>query len=303
MDSNNKFYMRLILLFLLYSSLSYSFTDKPIRVVFGFPEGSSQHFTFRKLQNSIINPLPIIVENRPGVGGGIAQQYVAQQSPTGRTLLYTSASIFTNPIYNKALTFDAMRDFDPIFYVGEYDQVLVVNTSLPSNLKELIVYTQRYPDKLSYGYNGQGSSTHRAPLGIFNNNVTGIPYKSTAQMMPDIIDNRVQMTMATVPFAKTFMDNPKIKLIATTGKKRNPAIPSIPTISETIPGFEQVIWHGIMAPKGIPKDIKKFLHDYFKSGTTEAFIKTMQDQGQTIVERDFDVALKAEYKRVKNENY
>jgi len=288
MDFNNKFYMRLILLFLLYSSLSYSFTDKPIRMVFGFPEGSSQHFTFRKLQDSIINPLPIIVENRPGVGGGIAQQYVSQQAPTGRTLLYTSASIFTNPIYNKALTFDAKRDFDPIFYVGEYDQVLVVNASLPNNLRELIVYVRKYHTKLLYGYNGEGSSTYRAPLEIFNNGVTGIPYKSTAQMMPDIIDNRIQMTMTTVPYAKMFIDNAKVKLIATTGKYRSSVL-SIPTISETIPGFEQVVWHGIMSPKGVPRDIRRYLHDYFKSGTTESFIKSMQEQGQTIIERDFKI--------------
>jgi tripartite-type tricarboxylate transporter receptor subunit TctC len=211
--------------------------------------------------------------------------------------LYGSSNIITNPIHNKSLTYDAVRDFDTIFYVGEYETVLVVNASLPSNLKDIINYVEKNPNKLLYGFNGIGSSGHRAPLEIFKNIVVGIPYKANAQVVMDIISGQIHMTMATVPFAKTFIDNPKIKLIATTGKKRNPAIPSIPTISETIPGFEQYIWQGIMAPKGIPKDIKKFLHDYFKSGTTETFIKTMQDQGQTIVEKDFDEVLRIEKKK------
>jgi hypothetical protein len=149
-----------------------------------------------------------------------------------------------------------------------------------------------------YGYNGEGSTTHIGPLEIFKNNILGIPYKSTAQTLPDVISERIHMALVSVPVAKTLMFNQKIKLIASTGKERIVEF-NIPTVSETIPNFEQVVWHGILAPKGIPIHIKKFWHTYFKSGITESFTKNMFQQGQIIIEKDFDQVILHDMKKRK----
>lgn len=299
---NNSIFIYCIMVLFCYTSnamsMEFSHNERPIRIVFGWPEGSGSHFVFRKLHNNIKAPLNIIVENRPGVGGGISQQYVSEKTPDGRTLLWTTSSIVSIAMYNKTFTFDPIRSFDTIFYVGQYDQVLLINSSLPENLNDLIDYTKRNPKKLMYGYNGEGSSTYRAPLQIFNGNVVGIPYKLTAQMIPDIVESRIHMTLVSAVYAKTFVDNKRVRLIASTGKKRIDWL-NIPTVSEFIPNYEQTIWHGILAPKGVPKDVKNFLYKYFNSGITDSFIKDMKEYGMEITEKDFDKVLLDEVRSYK----
>lgn len=288
-----------ILLFSFFYSIScHSFTDKPIRIVFGQDGASGVQTTFRYLQTSIPKPLDIIRETREGVGGGISQEYVSKKTPDGRTLLYVTSSIILIPLYNNTFTFDPIKSFDTIFYIGYYDQVLVVNSTLSSNLKDLIEYTEKYPQKLMYGHNGEGSTTYRGPLEIFKGNVLGIPYKSTAQMMPDLFGERIHMTLVSTPLAKTLFQNGKVKLVASTGKNRIKEF-NIPTVSETIPNYEQIIWHGILAPKGVPVHIKRFWYNYFKSGITESFVKDMEERGMIIIQKDFDQVILQDMKKRK----
>lgn len=261
----------------------YGFTDKPIRMVIGYPEGSSQHVIFRKIHENIPNQLTTIIESRPGVSGALAQQYVSNQTSDGRTLLYTNQSIIINPIVNKSWTFDAVGSFDAIFYVGHYPNALIGDINSEVNIDRIMKLDG---SKVTYSYNGEGSLTYVGLKEIMPKGSVGVAYKGTLQMMPDLMSGRINYTLVPLPYAMTLLDNTKVKIIATTGKTRFSGL-LVPTISETIPNFELIIWQGIVAPKGVGKDIIKYLHDYFKSGINEGFVASMHRSGTTIIDRNF----------------
>ena len=185
---------------------------------------------------------------------------VAKAAPDGYTLLMTSGSIVTaNQHIYKNMGFDPKTDLMPITMVSSGPQVVVVNPNLPvKTLKELIELAKAKPGTLNYGHAGIGSQTHLAAenfLYATGLNIQNIPYKGEGPAITDLVTGQINMATPNVPAAIGFINGGKLRALAVTSKERSPALPNVPTVAETVPGFENIGWFGLMAPAGTPQPI------------------------------------------------
>jgi tripartite-type tricarboxylate transporter receptor subunit TctC len=201
-----------------------------------------------------------VVENKPGAGTNIANEYVAKAAPDGYTLLFTSPAHYINQNLYKNLTYDPVKDFIPVMRVSNTLLVLVVAQSAPVNSQaELIAYVRARPGQLSYSSAGSGSTT-QLPAALFNSmanlDVIHIPYKSGAQALTDVIGGQVFMTFTAPATALPHLKAGTLKGIGVTGAARSQSMPNVPTIAEGgLPGYEFISWNGMLAPAGTPKEV------------------------------------------------
>ena len=233
--------------------------EKPIRLVVPFAAGGSTDVTARMVAQTIGDRLgqPMIVENRPGAGGNIAAEAVARATPDGQTLLMATSGIMgANKALYKSLPFDPLRDFAPVALVSLVPNLIVVNPALPvADLPGLIAYAKARPGQVFYGSAGSGTSLHLsgalfcARAGI---EMVHVPYKGGAPAATDLLAGKIQMIASPVPEVLGFVTAGQLRPLAVTTAKRAAALPAIPTIAETLPGFEVALWNGVVAPAGTP---------------------------------------------------
>ena len=267
---------------------SAAYPDKPIKIIIGFPAGGPLDAHIRllieKLQASLGQP--IIVDYKVGAGGAVGAQFVAQSPPDGYTvLLANTGTMVINPaIYTKA-PYDTQKDFQPIARTAQQPLALIVNKDVAANsLKEFVAYAKANPGLLNYGSAGNGGISHLVPemlkseTGIF---MVHIPFKGSAPAFTDLIAGHVQFMAESVPQAASYAKQGKVKALAVTSSKRNPALPNTPTVIETgVANLEVVGFYGILAPKGMPPEITNKLSQAFKETLESPEIqKKMIDQG------------------------
>ena len=200
----------------------------------------------------------VIVDNRPGGGGTIGIETAVKAAPDGYTLILLTTGYTTNAALNK-LPYDPVNDVAPIGLVGETGFVVVVHPSLPvKSIKELIAYDKASPGKINYGSAGTGGITHIATE--FLNYMTGtkmthVSYKGGGPAMTDLLGGQIQLLLIAPTPSIPLMKANRLRGIAITSAKRSNALPDIPTVSESIPGYEAVLWFGVLGPKALPKDI------------------------------------------------
>ena len=202
---------------------------------------------------------PIVIDNRPGGGGNVGCEIAARAAPDGYTLLMiTSQQPIVVAMYDK-LNYDLIRDFAPISLVGTTPLMLITNSAVPaSSVKELVALARSRPGQINYGSPGSGSSGHlaaevfRSMAGI---DITHVPYKGTPQAMNDMIAGQVQLTFLVAPAAMPFVKAGKVKALGVTTPKRTLLAPDVPTIGETLPGYEWSGWYGLVAPARTPASI------------------------------------------------
>jgi tripartite-type tricarboxylate transporter receptor subunit TctC len=239
-----------------------------IRIVVTFPAGGAPDILARILAESWQNSLsvPVLIENRPGVGGNIGADIVAKSSPDGYTLLIGTVGIhaINGALYNK-MPFDPIADFTPISFLASTPNVLVVNKQLGVNsLRELIALAKSKPNQLTFGSSGVGTSLHMS--GELFNEIAGvrirhIPYKGRAQSIPDLVGGRISMLFDNLSSALPLIQQQEIIALGVTTLKRSPAAPEIPTLAEQgLPNFEAVSWFSLMAPAGLPIEIQQQLN-------------------------------------------
>lgn len=265
-----------------------AYPDKPIKIIIGFPAGGPLDAHIRllieKLQSSLGQP--IIVDYKVGAGGAVGAQFVAQSPPDGYTvLLANTGTMVINPaIYTKA-PYDTLKDFQPIARTAQQPLALIVNKDIAANsLKEFVAYAKANPGLLNYGSAGNGGISHLVPemlkneTGIF---MVHIPFKGSAPGFTDLIAGHVQFMAESVPQAANYAKQGKVKALAVTSAKRNPALPNTPTVIETgVANLEVVGFYGILAPKGTPPEIANKLSQAFKETLESPEIqKKMIDQG------------------------
>ncbi len=238
-----------------------------IRIVVTFPAGGAPDILARVLAESwqpILN-VPVLIENRPGVGGNIGADIVAKSSPDGYTLLIGTVGIhaINGALYNK-MPFDPIADFTPISFLASTPNVLVVNKQLGiTSVRELIALAKAKPNQLTFGSSGIGTSLHMS--GELFNEIAGvqirhIPYKGRAQSLPDLLGGRISMLFDNLSSALPLIQQQEIIALGVTTLKRSPAAPDIPTLAEQgLPNFEAVSWFSLMAPAGLPKDLQQQL--------------------------------------------
>jgi tripartite-type tricarboxylate transporter receptor subunit TctC len=201
-----------------------------------------------------------IVDNRAGAGGNIGSDIVAKSSPDGYTLLLGSTGPHTiNPHLYAKMPYDTLKDFTPISLVASSSALLVLHPSIPANsVPQLLALSKTKGSRLNYASSGNGSSGHLA--GELFKTMTGvqmvhIPYKGNGVAFTDLIAGQVDVMFANKPGSLPFVKMGKLKAIAITSRKRDPSLAEVPTVAESVAGFEASTWWGVLAPAALPKDI------------------------------------------------
>jgi tripartite-type tricarboxylate transporter receptor subunit TctC len=258
------------LLFIFFTSLAafcasaqnISYPDRQIRIISPFATGGIAD-TFSRVVAQGLNESwgqPVIVENKTGGGGNIGSDFVAKAPPDGYTLVMGNiGSHAVNPYLIKNMPYDPLKDFQPVAFVLDAEGLLVVNPSVPSKtVTELIAYIKANPGKISYGSGGVGTTSHLAGelfKFLAKADMTHIPYKGNSPAITDLIGGQTQIMFATMPTVLPFVKTGKLRAIAVIGGSRTSALPDLPTVSQTLPGFEVSNWIGIFAPTGTPTPI------------------------------------------------
>jgi len=239
---------------------------KPVRLVVPFAPGGGSDFTARLIAQRLGERMgqTFLVDNRPGAGGNLGAEQVVKGAPDGYTLLLISASYTVNPSVYK-LTFDAVNDITPIVQISGGPYVVAVHPTVQANtLAEFVALAKKQPDKLAYGSSGNGSVMHVSSEYLMHSagvRVLHVPYKGTGPALSDTIAGNVQIILGAVPTTLPHVKAGRLRALAVTTKKRIAAAPEIPTVAESgYPEYEVTNWHGLVGPKGLPKEIVERLN-------------------------------------------
>lgn len=247
------------------SALAQSWPQRPVKIVVTFPTGGAPDILARILSDRAQLGQPVVVDNRPGAGGNIGADVVAKSPADGYTIVMGTVGTHSinGAIYAK-MPYDMVRDFAPVSLVASAPNLLVVNNNLPvKTVGDLISYMKANPDKLSFGSPGVGTSVHVSGelfKSMTGTTMTHVPYKGRQFAIPDLVGGSIQLMFDNMPSALPMAREGKIRAVAVTTLKRSPSAPEIPTVAETIPGFEAVTWFAMFAPAGTPRPAIDRLH-------------------------------------------
>ena len=241
-------------------ALAQPYPSKPLRLVVTFPPGGAPDILARLFADRAQLGQAVVVDNKSGAGGNIGAADVAKSAPDGYTLVMATVGTHSinGALYSK-MPYDMVRDFTPVAHVASAPNLLVVTNSLPvKNVAELIAYMKANPDKLSFGSPGIGTSVHVS--GELFKSLTGtqmqhVPYKGRQFAIPDLVGGSIQLMFDNMPSALPMAKEGKIRALAQTTATRSGAAPDVPTVAETVPGFEATTWFAIFAPAGTPRDV------------------------------------------------
>ena len=236
------------------------FPTRPVKLVVGFTPGGGVDIAARTLAPKLSELIgqPVIVDNKPGAGTNIANEFVAKSAPDGTTLLVNTAAVAINMSLYKNLPFDTLRDFSAVSIFSESPNILVVNSKLAvTTLKEFVAYVKANPGKLNYSSAGAGTTQHlsaelfklKAGLSIVH-----VPYKGTAPSLTSLIAGETDLTFANIPAINQYVKAGRLRPLASTGAKRAEQMPDVPTMKEAgVEGVEVTVWYGVLAPSGTPR--------------------------------------------------
>ncbi len=205
-----------------------------------------------------------VVEDRPGAGSVIGTDAVAKAKPDGYTLLVMSNTHTTNESLLPNKPYQLMRDFVPVATINYSDLLMVVHPSVPAKtVAEFIALAKKEPGKLNYASSGPGTPYHMAGelfKAMSGTDIVHVPHKASGDARNSVLSGTVQMMFDAVTTMTGLAKDGKVRALATTGEKRNPLTPDLPTVAETVPGYSATIWLGVMAPKGTPKEVVSYLN-------------------------------------------
>ena len=250
-------------------SLAQEYPTKPIKIVIPFPPGGGADVLMRPLSKKLSELLgqSIILDNKPGANGNIGADYVAKSAPDGYTLLLGNSSLSISTALYTQLTYDPIKDLTPIAVMVNTPSVLVANPKFKAkNITELIDLAKQDPGKINYSSAGIGSTPHLGMelFGIATGTkYTHIPYKGGGPAVSALLANEVDILITNTSTILAQVQAGKLTPLGTTTLKRTPILSSVPTISETVPGYELNTWYGIFGPAGVPKHIVQRLNQAF----------------------------------------
>lgn len=266
-----------------------AFPTKPVRIIVPAAPGGGTDILSRLLSPKLTEILgqSMIIENRAGASTNIGTEFVARSAPDGYTVLMATTPHAVNPSLFAKLNFDPVRDFTMISQLALTQNVLLTHPSLPvANVKEFIALAKARPGQLTAGTSG-GTSAFLAVEMLRTAakiDVLNIPYKGAGLALNDIIAGHVQFQVNTTLATIQFIQTGKLRAIATCGNKRTATLPHVPTVAETLPGFESSGWYALLGPAGLPRDITMKLYGAFsKALQTPDIVKRLSEQGVDIV--------------------
>ena len=236
--------------------------EKPVRLMIPFAAGGPSDVLGRAIGQKLSGSLgkPVLVENKPGAGTNLAADSVAKSAPDGYTLLLmmVGTQAINEAMYPK-LSYDTVRDFAPITLVAASSLMLVANPAVPArNFKELVALSRAHPDKYNFGSSGSGTPLHLG--GELLNTRAGIklmhvPYKGAAPALNDVLGGQIELAMIGTPSALQYVKAGKLTAIGVTSAQRTSLAPDVPTLAESVPGYEVELVYAIVAPAGTPKEV------------------------------------------------
>jgi len=257
-----------------------SYPTRPVKLVVADAAGGAPDQLGRMLAEQLSTALgqPVVVDNRSGAGGAIGAELVAKSPADGYTLLMTTTAIYAIlPNLRKNLPYDPVKDFVPVSRIATASNVLVVNDAVPAKtMAELIKLAKDKPGTLNYASAGIGTPAHLAGemLNLLADiKVSHVPYKGAAPALQDVIAGNVQYIITSPIAAGGHIASGRVRALATTGTDRNPSLPDLPTIAETVPGYEITQTWGIVAPTGTPPEIVNRLSDEIAKTLARADIR------------------------------
>ncbi len=267
------------------------YPSRAVRIVVPYPPGGGNDIIGRIAAEELTKRLgqQFVVDNRPGGSTVIGAELVAKAPPDGYTLLVTSHTTFAfMPNLRSKLPYDPIRDFEPVSLMATQTFVLVTHPLLPAKtVKEVIAFAKSKPGQLTFSSSGIGTGTHfsgeqlKVLAGI---DIRHIPYKGGALALNDLIAGHVSMGFASIASTQAFVKQGKLRLIAVTTAKRSPVIPDVPTIGETLKGYEMTPWNAMFAPKGTPRAIIDLLNKETVAGIRSP------EAGQRLMALGYDAA-------------
>ena len=237
------------------------FPSKPIRIVSPFAAGGNTDTLSRYLAPKLIERLgqPVIVDNRPGAGGMTGNNYVAKSPSDGYTLLFMSGAYTAHSATVKNLPYDPLRDFEGVSMVITYPFVVIVKAESPMRtISDLIATAKKNPGKLNYGSVGVGSVFHLAAE-LFNvmagTDLTHVPYKGGAEPLTELIGGRLDVIFNTLTGSIPHIKSGRVRALAVASLERSAQLPDVPTVAQTLPGYEVTSFAGVVAPRGTPRPV------------------------------------------------
>jgi len=285
-----------------------TYPTRPIRMLVPFAAGGTVDIVARLIGAKLAEELgqPLVVENKGGAGGTIAAAMLAKSPGDGYTLMMMHQGLAFNASLYSDLSYDTLRDLTPIAYVGATPNALVVTHLLPvKTVREFLAYARSNPGGIAYGSGGIGSAGHLSVellQSLTGTQLTHVPYKGSGPAITDLISGQIQAMLLTMPAVMPYVKGGKVRAIATSGARRSPALPDLPTIAEAgVPGYEYTPWYGMFGPGTLPKPLGARLNSAVNISLADAGIREkLAQQGlevQSMTSDQFSGTVRADVAR------
>lgn len=242
------------------NALAQKYPNKPIRIIVPYAPGGGADVVARVISQKLSEVFlqPVVVDNRSGAGGTIGSEIAVRATPDGYTLAFVSGAYTTGAALHK-LPYDPVNDITPVVMIGEASSIAVVHPSVPiKTVRELIAYAKTHPGQLNYGSGGTGGFSHLI-VELFElmagTRMTHIPYKGTGPALNDLLGGQLQVIFGSTPSTAPHVKSGKLRGIGVTSKVRSSALPDVPPIADTVPGYYAPLLYGIWGPKALPREI------------------------------------------------
>lgn len=256
-------------------AVAVEYPTRPIHWIVAFPAGGANDIVARIIGQFVSERLgqPVIIENKAGAGGNVGTQVALAASPDGYTLLFVAPHNAINATLYKKLPFDFLRGISPIAGIAQTPNIMEVNPSVPAKtVAEFIAYAKANPGKINMASAGNGTAIHLSGellMAMTGVKLVHIPYRGGAPALTDMISGQVQVMFDNLPSSIAHIRSGQLRALAVTTLARSSALPDVPTVAETVPGYEAAIWYGVVAPKGTPEKIIEKLSEAFNAAVAD----------------------------------
>jgi tripartite-type tricarboxylate transporter receptor subunit TctC len=283
------------------------FPSKPVHIFVPYAAGGGVDVLTRTLGDVVSKQWgqSVVVENRPGAGGVIASQAVATSAPDGYTLIMVASGHATNPFLYPKIPYDTFKDFTPVSLLASSPNILLVRADSPfKTVGDVIAAARAKPGSLSFAHAGSGTSTHLAGellKSLAKIDLNGIPYKGGAPAINDLLGGQIPMSFNNGPESVGQLQAGTVRALAVTTAARAPFLPDVPSMAETVPGYDTEVWWGLLGPAGMPRDlVEKLSHDFVAALNTEAVKERLSRLGALPIGSSpsaFDAKIRADYRK------
>jgi len=283
------------------------FPTKPVHIYVPYPAGGAVDVLARTLGDVVSRQWGqgVVVENRPGAGGVVASQALAAAAPDGYTLIVVASGHPTNPFLYEKLPYDTFKDFTPISLLASSPNILLVKADSPfKTVADVIAQARAKSGSLAYGHAGNGTSTHLAGELLKNLakiDINAIPYKGGSPAINDLLGGQIPMSFNNGPESVGQLAAGSVRALAVTTASRASFLPDVPSMSETVPGYDTEVWWGLLGPAGMPPDlVEKLSHDFVAALNTDAVKQRLGKLGASPIgssPKAFDAKIHADYEK------